>query len=170
MISAKSFRLDLPEFGDVPIYPDAVIGYWIAWAKLLMNTARWGVGSSEPNNPPTTEYDFGQELFVAHNLVLWKQSADAAKRGGTPGVSTGGAVSSKSVGGVSVSYDTGAAMELNAGHWNKTDYGTRFIQIARMMGAGPLLVGVGSPPNAGLNGPAWPGPYPYPGIGGTTFG
>lgn len=100
-------------------------------------------------------YDVGTELFVAHNLVLERQAAKAANRGAPPGVSRG-AIGSESAGGASVSYDTSSGLLTDAGHWNLTTYGTRFVELVRLVGAGPVQVGWGHSP-VGV-GPAWPGP------------
>jgi len=56
---------------------------------------------------------------------------------------------------------------LNAGHWNLTVYGTRFIRFAKMFGAGPIQIGIGYNPSP-FGGPAWPGPDCNPGF--TNFG
>jgi hypothetical protein len=49
-----------------------------------------------------------------------------------------GMVARKTVDKVSVTYDTASAMEEDAGHWNLTVYGTRFIRLARMVGTGGM--------------------------------
>ena len=109
-----------------------------------------------------TMFDVMVELFVAHNLALEEQAVNSANVGGVPGVGVGGIVSSKSVGGVSISYDTTSGIEENAGHWNLTTYGKRFMRFVRIFGAGPAQLGVGCDPNGYTNGPGWPGVvYPY---------
>lgn len=137
-VTAASFRVDFPEFADIVAYPDAVIAYWLAFGALMMlNTDRWGNGSTAAASPPTTPYDMGLELFAAHNLVLQRQAMKSAAKGGTPGVMTG-AVSGKTVGPVTQNYDTNAGIVADAGHWNLTTYGVRFIQLAMMMGSGGI--------------------------------
>ena len=79
---------------------------------------------------------------------------------GVAGRSPGGRVgvlSSKGADGISASYDVGTSTEKDAGHWNLTTYGTRFIRLSRMFGAGPLQVGPSLGDSAGG---AWPGPLP----------
>ncbi|ECC3368559.1 TPA: DUF4054 domain-containing protein, partial [Escherichia coli] len=44
--------------------------------------------------------------------------------------------SSKSVDKVSVSYDTSATLNPDAGFWNNTRYGAEFYQLITMFGAG----------------------------------
>lgn len=43
MITTALFRSDLPEFADPVKYPDALIGFWIGFAKLMLNQDRWDV-------------------------------------------------------------------------------------------------------------------------------
>lgn len=139
----------------------------------------WGAASVTPNSPPTTKADFAIELYVAHNLVLEKQAVDAAKAGGDPGTKVG-VITSKSVGGVSVSYDVSSMTgEDGAGFWAQTTYGLRFWRLAKSVSAGPIQIGVGRPPaaflffnNWGLTGSynAWAGPYPGVEASDTGFG
>src|SRR5208282_2001507 len=98
--------------------------------------------------------------------------ADAARTGGWPGISKG-AISSEAAGAVNISYDTQVTMEEDAGHWNNTVYGTRFIRICKMHGAGPVQIGpglglAGTVPGYNTNvGRAWSGPNCAPGIFGS---
>ena len=155
MITADSFRVDLPEFSDTTKYTDPAINYWIAIGGLLLPTCSWGDGSADAVNPPSTIYDFGLEMFVAHNLVLEALAKNSANAGGVPGLSGTGLTASKSVGGVSISYDVNAGIIEGAGHWNYTTYGVRFIQLARLRGAGPVQI---SPTPMGTGAAAWFGP------------
>lgn len=128
-VNAAQFRKDFTAFADTEKYPNSSVDYWISIAGLMLNVDRW-----------STLLDHGAELFTAHNLVLEAQTNAAAANGAPPGVSQG-PISNKSVDKVSVAYDTASAVELNAGHWNLTIYGTRFIRLARQIGAGPVQVG-----------------------------
>lgn len=121
-----TFRADFPEFGDTTAFPNSGVTYWLTLGGKLLNASRWD-----------DLLDTGLELFIAHNLVLERQAQKAAAFGGVPGVSTG-PTSGKTVDKVTVSYDTSAAMEPDAGHWNLTIFGTRFIALARMVGAGGM--------------------------------
>lgn len=120
------FRLDFPEFASTADYPDSMLTFWGGIAAEMVDLTRWG-----------NLYNQGLSLFVAHNIALQRKNIEAAAAGGVPGASVGG-VSSKTVGSVSVSYDTGAAMMPNAGHWNMTVYGLQFIQLSRMIGVGAV--------------------------------
>jgi len=126
MSSVAQFRQDFPEFGNTTTYQDASVSFWMTIAVSMVNPDRWGVLT-----------DQGIELVTAHHLALAKRDQDASAAGGTPG-EVKGPTSSKSVDKVSVSYDTGAVTLQDAGFWNLTTYGVRFLTIARAMGAGGL--------------------------------
>lgn len=123
-VSATSFRVDFPEFASTGTYPDAMVNFWLGLAGKLLDPTRWD-----------DLLDYGTELFVAHNLTLAARDQKSATAGGIPGAG-GGVVASKAVDKVSVSYDTALAGIEGAGNWNLTTYGTRYIQLARMVGAG----------------------------------
>lgn len=69
-------------------------------------------------------------LYVAHYLTASGANLVGGKEASL------GVVSSKSVDGASVSYDTGSSTEMNAGFWNATSYGRELFQLLRVMGAG----------------------------------
>ena len=128
-VTVSTFRADFTEFKDTVKYTDPDVGYYLRLAlMMLVNPLRWG-----------TMYDNGVELFMAHNLVLEAQAKNSAKTGAVPGVQTG-VVSGKNVGPVGINYDAAAGLEPNAGHWNLTTYGTRFLNLARMVGSGGFQV------------------------------
>lgn len=166
-VTAATFRADFPEFGNNSQYPPSVVTYYLTLGGLLLNVARWGRGSTTASSPPTTLYDMALGLFVAHHIVLEYQAQKAAAMGAPPGTNPG-AVASKGVGPISISYDNGATALERAGHWNLTVYGKRFFQLADMAGAGPTQI-VGGP---GFNPAsafvpsafgAWAGPPVWPG-------
>ncbi|SRR5258708_36069694 len=121
-----TFRADFPEFGSAPNFPDAGVTFWLTLGGKLLDPCRWG-----------NLLDQGLELFVAHNLVLERQAQKSAATGAAPGVPTG-PVSAKGVDKVNISYDTTAAMEPDAGHWNLTIYGVRYVRLVNMVGAGGM--------------------------------
>lgn len=126
-MDATTLRTDFPEFADGTKYPTGTVNFWLSVGAKLLNAERWG-----------ELLDHGLELFTAHHLVVSARDVTAAAGGkGVPGTASG-VVSSKSVGNLSLSYDTGAGIEENAGHWNLSTYGTQFINLARMVGAGPV--------------------------------
>lgn len=145
----EEFRAVAPAFSDPVMFPDDEIQFWLNAASILL-TCRWG-----------SALGLGTVLFVEHNLALTAAAMPAPGSGQVPGV-YGGVPASKSVGAVSVSYDTSRGTETDAGHWNLTVYGERFIRMARLIGAGPIQLGVPGWANGGcgcggmMNAAAWP--------------
>lgn len=125
-VTTTKFRADFPEFSSTAAYPEALVTFYLTLGAKLMSVDRWA-----------DIIDEGLELFVAHNLALERPAQKTAAAGGVPGGASG-PVSSKTIDKVSVSYDTSAAMEPGAGHWNLTIYGQRYIRLARMVGSGGL--------------------------------
>ena len=121
-----AFRSAFPEFSDTTVYPDEQITFWAGIAELQVRQCIW-----------TTMWTKGVMLYVAHEITLAAQSAKAAAIGGTPG-SQGGIANSKTVGSVSVGYDSTSTSEKDAGWWNLTTYGKQFIRLARIFGAGAI--------------------------------
>lgn len=151
-VTVAQFRQDFPEFASTVDYADAQITFYLNLAIAMLNASRW-----------STVLDFGTELFIAHNLSLERRAQKDGAVGGIPGA-TVGALNSKSVDKASAGYDMTSSLELDAGHWNLSTYGKRFIHMARLIGAGPVQVGVPVgcvDPLSSAN--AWIGPYPFPG-------
>lgn len=125
-VTNADFRANFPEFADVSKYPEAQVTFWRTYAEnLLMPSAcRW-----------SNMLDYAIQLVMAHQLALAGRNAAAAAAGGAPGA-VQGAASSKSVGGVSVSYDTTGALLQDGGYWNLTTYGIQFWQLAMSVGTG----------------------------------
>jgi len=150
-VTAASFRVAFPEFTSITKYPDGQVDFWLALAVELLNAARWG-----------TVLDYGVQLFVAHNLVLGYM-AERQGANGVPGAASG-MLNSKSVDKVSAGYDTASVAETDAGHWNLTTYGQRYVRMMRMFGAGPIQIGAGCGIGVGawggINLDNWGGGYP----------
>ena len=153
-VVVADFRTHYPEFADVAVYPDTQVEFWLGIAYSMLSASRFG-----------RQLDIAVELYTAHNLALEARAQATAANGGIPGEAVG-VLNSKSVDKVSAGYDTSAATEQGAGHWNLTIYGTRLYRLIKLFGAGPIQIGIGSPPP--LSGPAWPGPLTTPGF--TNFG
>lgn len=148
-VTVNTFRRDFIEFSDSTDYANSTISYYLTLAGKLMDTNRWG-----------DLYDDGVNLFIAHNIALERRAIQTAANDGIPGQS-GGITSSKSVDKVSISYDTASAAELDAGHWNLTIYGTRYIRLARMIGMGPVQIGACGATSPLSSSAAWPGPWVF---------
>jgi hypothetical protein len=101
-----------------------MVNFWASIAEKMLDLSRWG-----------DLYTQGQSLYVAHNLSIQRRNIAGAGSGGS---TVTGAISSKSVGSVSVSYDNQVATMPNAGQWALTDYGLQYLQLARLIGAGAV--------------------------------
>jgi len=150
VIDAATLRTNFPEFASTTNYPDPVINFYLGLAYLLLAPAIWNAA-----------LPYGVQLFVAHNLVLEFTAQTAAGKGQPPGGQVG-MLSGKSAGPLSINWDTGSAAELNAGHWNETTYGQRYIRLARQLATVGIQLGIGCVPQGPGFGPAWPGPPPWP--------
>lgn len=122
-LTIAQFREQFPEFASSSTYPDAVVQARLNQAYLMLPAERWD-----------TALDLGAGWFVAHYLALGKM---AAANAAAPG-SVSGPVTSKSVGGVSVSYDTSSSIYSDAGHWNITLYGRQFWDLALLFRGGGI--------------------------------
>lgn len=158
MISYAQFTADYPEFATAT---QAQFNLYQNRAGQHLSTPGWGQPATNPTDPSQyTQYDIGMELVIAHFLARAQMRAKTVAAGGVP--LGKGVISAESVGPASVSYDTASATEEDAGHWNETDYGREFVQMARLVGAAPMQVSP-APSTNPYNGPGWTGNYPYPG-------
>jgi hypothetical protein len=135
------FRALAPGFSDTTAYSDADITMWLTIAGLLL-TGRWG-----------ELLGVGTVLFVEHNLQL--NTLLYPGGAGTAATALRGPVTSESAGSVSVSYDTDAALQKEAGFWNYTPYGQKFFWLMQMVGAGPVQLN--TPPGGIYGACAWNG-------------
>lgn len=140
-ITPTQFRVDFPAFASLTKYPDALVSLWAGIAPLLLDETAWG-----------DLFPIGQELFIAHNLVLDGMAGVEASRGGLVGFAKG-AIASESGDKVSVTYQ-GTAMLEGAGHWNMTIYGMRYWQLMRMVGTG-VVMSVPCAPGGGYANTGW---------------
>ena len=122
--NVAQFRQTLPEFTNTEKYPDSLITGWGNIATLQVDPKRW-----------KNQTQLGINLYTAHEITLEMQGISTAAIGGAPSGPTG-VTSSKTVGSVTVQYDTQQAAEKDAGWWNLTTYGKQFIRLARIYGAG----------------------------------
>jgi hypothetical protein len=157
VITFAQFIVDYPEFANASQAQFAL--YQNRATQHLVE--RWGQPSPGTDPSQYTQYDIGMELVIAHFLARAQFRALAAAKGG-PALGRG-VISSESAGPTSVNYDTGASTEEGAGHWNDTDYGREFVQMARLIGAAPTTATPAGQPNSTLNGPAWSGNWQMPG-------
>ena len=120
----KAFRVAFSEFNDTAKYPDELIEFWSGLGELLVRPSIW-----------KKAWQQGMSLYVAHHIVLARRHQKEAKFGKAPAMSDG-VLSNKTVGGVTIGYDSNASNEEKAGQWNLTTYGKQFYQLVRIFGAG----------------------------------
>ena len=99
------FRLAFPEFVDEQTYPNSLVAFWYGVGESLLNEERWG-----------DLLEYGLYLFTAHQVSLARTDIRTAELGRVPG-QTPGVISNKSVGDVSVGYDTQGVSLENAGNF-----------------------------------------------------
>ena len=119
------FETFLEGFSELDSYPEARIRFFLDRATDAVPCGRFG-----------KETDFGRCLHAAHHLVVLGTGMTEDARAATPK----GAVASKSVGSVSVSYDTGTGAETDAGFWNSTGYGRLYWQLMKKYRRLPTVV------------------------------
>ncbi len=126
----EDFRANFPEFavGSPYTYTDAMITFWLSVADKMMNANRWQDLIIQ-----------GASLFIAHNLALQMMSIQNVIAGGTPGQGVDN-VSSQSVGGALVSFDTSSSAVEGGGDYNQTTYGKQFLRLSRLIGIGGLQI------------------------------
>jgi hypothetical protein len=122
------FRSDFPEFASSTKYTDATITFWAGIADKLLNVERWD-----------DLLLYGTELFIAHNLVSSVLNVADEAAGDTAGMSSA-PYASESAGGVSASFDNSSILVEGAGDFNSTNYGRRFMELAKIVGMGGAYV------------------------------
>ena len=144
-ITVDFFRSTMRAFRDPQQYTNADIAPLVALANRSMPRDRWG------------EFrDYGECLFVAHFLVLAARANRVADAGGIPGQPSG-VISSKGVGGASMSFDTQAGTLKDGGQWNTTSFGIQWLTFARLVGMGGLQSGGPDIPLGPTFGAPWGG-------------
>lgn len=123
--TASDIRLDYPQFKDIHIYSDRLINKYLALATSRLDPLRW-----------TSQLGYGIELFTVHYLTVKGRELKAIRVPGAVGGEIKGPLTSRTVDGVSNSWDSSAVAITNGGFWNTTIYGVEFIQLARQIGMG----------------------------------
>lgn len=123
ILTLEEFRQLFPEFTQDD-YPDTAVRARLALAAKFFSTETWP-------DPEIRNHVMG--LYTAHFLKLAGSAADGGNGGDTSALAQ---VSSMSVDGASVSYDTSGSAEEGAGTWNLTAYGRELWQLIQIFGAG----------------------------------
>lgn len=116
IITIEEFLQAVPEFNNLDTYPQSRINFWLEYASLLVNEQRW-----------QSLTKFGIIFLAAHQLYIANLEGQIK-----------GPITSKSVDGVSASYDTNF-LTANWGLFATSTYGIQFQQLAHMVGAGPIM-------------------------------
>lgn len=131
--TVEDFLELMPSFGG-QLFSEAIVQHYIDMAHAVVKKSRWHELWTE-----------GMRLYVAHFLTLYAMTyptPEAGKNGILKAGGVNGVASSKTVDGVSVSYDINVANgDLTGwGAWKLTSYGTQFATLARMLGKGGMYV------------------------------
>jgi hypothetical protein len=136
--TVDDFKAIYPQFWNpdgTPLLPLAVIEMYVAFADSFVKISRYHEA-----------WKVCMSLAIAHFLTLYLRTMTADSDSGAAGVikaaETKGLVASKSVDGVSVSYDFSTALsDLNGwADWKTTEYGIQFITLAKNYMRGGMMV------------------------------
>jgi hypothetical protein len=125
-IVPATFRASFPEFANEVKYPDAQITFWSGVGEKLLNESRWG-----------DLLEIGMNFYIAHHISVSAQ--ESANASGVAGQGVG-LRSSKSVGGLSVSYYNTTIAEEGGGNYNLTFYGRELLLLSKLIGIGGLQI------------------------------
>ena len=123
LLTLDEFRQLFPEF-KADVYPDTAVKARLVLAANFFSEETWP-------DPEIRNHVIG--LYAAHFLKLAGSAADGGNGGDNSALAQ---VSSMSVDGASVSYDTSGSAEEGAGTWNLSAYGRELWQLIQVFGAG----------------------------------
>lgn len=129
VLDVATFRTLLPEFANTTTFPDAVIQFNITLAINSLNPRVWG-----------DRLQAGVLYYAAHYVAL-AAARTAAAAGAAPGTIIGlvpGIMTSKSVGGVSASYDVSVGRTEGGGVFNLTTYGLEYLTLRDTVAVGVI--------------------------------
>lgn len=114
--------------------PNEVLQAYIGMALECLPYSRW-----------QSQWKIGVGLYVAHFITLYMltqaEPDSPAAQVINQSKAAMGIATSKSVGDVSISYDTGYLETINKwGAWAMTIYGQQFVTLAKLMGKGGMYV------------------------------
>lgn len=124
-LTIDEFRTRFPAFTAL-LFPDESVQIRLNLADKFFSETLW-------KDSDLRKHVMG--LYTAHFLMMV-----GSKGSGGPGKSdpASGLVSSKSVDGASVSFDTGSTSWAGAGFWNQTPYGRELWYLMQHFGAGAV--------------------------------
>lgn len=118
-IDPASFKIRFPEFDSVD---DTRIQLFLDDAEVILNPVFWG-----------DKYDMGQAYLAAHFLVIGTNS-----EAGSTSPSSG--VASKSVDGVSISYNNPTPNSEADAYYLSTSYGQRYLALRKTLGVPAFVI------------------------------
>lgn len=129
--TVDDFYAFYPQFKDQ--VPENVVEAFVNLASANINIKRWN-----------KSWEFGMALFIAHFLTLYIKTSGTVDDPQT-NLASGlvrGIQTSKSVDGVSVSYDVSSVLtEMDGwGSYKLTEYGIQLLTMARLLGKGNMYV------------------------------
>ena len=127
-LTIEQFRLVFPAFTE-DLYPDEAVNFRLILADKFFSEELW---------IDSDVRDHAMGLFTAHYLSAYgSKDAGGSGSGGGSGMGT---VTSKSVDGASISYDTTSGAWQDAGFWNTTPYGRELWYLMSIFGAGAVQI------------------------------
>lgn len=124
-LTVERFRETFPSFTS-DLYPDSSVSVRLKLADRFFSDPVW--------TEDLEVRDHVMGLYTAHCL----EAAGSKASGGSGGGDGAGIVSSKSVDGASVSYDTTTGAWDDAGFWNLTPWGRELWYLMSVYGAGAI--------------------------------
>ena len=115
-----------------PMIPLAVLNVFITLASASLAQGRY-----------LDSWTFVMALYIAHFVTLWLQSEGQPATTAGQAASAGlvrGIAAAKSVGDVSVSYESLTSNAQEWGSFQATTYGAQLITLARIAGSGPMVI------------------------------
>jgi hypothetical protein len=125
-MTPSEFKASFPD-GEFSSLADNYVQVFLTAAVPFFDVSRWGAFYSE-----------GLACYVANSIVVSK--ARAAMMTANPGAMDAGDVTSQSVGDVSFSQDGRLLARQMADVSQRTQYGQRYAQLRRLIGAGGTAV------------------------------
>ena len=135
IITLAEFLAVYPQFGEKSTVPEEYLEMILDMANRAISERRWH-----------SQRKVAVCLYVAHFATLWLKTS-AGMDGANPAAiankgNSNSNISSKSVGGVSVSYGAseGASDLAGYGAWKDTIYGQQLATMARIVGTGMMVI------------------------------
>lgn len=125
VLTLEEFRQCYPVF-TVKDFPDAAVNHRLRLGEKFFAGNRW-------RDMDLRKHAIG--LYTAHYLECWGSTNSG---GSTRDSAKLGVVTSKSVDGASVSYDSSSSANNSAGFWNLTIYGRELWSIMGIVGSGAV--------------------------------